>query len=128
LYNGHAAVVNTSSLAILSFTIPSQVPYALAAVYLDASLRPYFIPTPRESDGDASDEDKPMAENDEATFYSGEDTDGNDASSAVSVEDAVVSVQEDVYTYQALTFNLDRKKSIRSFRKRLAKVRKLVAE
>lgn len=131
LYNGHAAVVNTSSLAILSFTIPSQLAYAPVAIHLDASLRPYFIPTSFESpsvDSDDSDEGEPMIEDDDMTFFSGEDTDGDDASSAVSLEDAALPVPEDRYTYQALTFNLDGEDSTRSYRKRLAKVRDLVAK
>lgn len=127
LYNGHAAVVNTSPLALLSFTIPSQLPYAPVAANLDASLRPYFIPTPPSTNDDDSDEGEAMVEDDNMTFYSGVDTDGDDASSAVSLEDQVVSAPEDRYTYQALTFNLDGENRARSYRKHLAKVRNLVA-
>lgn len=68
-----------------------------------------------------------MVEDDDMTFHSGVDTDGDDASSAVSLEDQVVSVPEDRYTYQTLTFNLDGVNRTRSYRKRLAKVRNLVA-
>jgi hypothetical protein len=131
LYNGHAAVVDTSSLAVLSFTISSQIPYAPIAVNLHAGLHPYFIPTLHESpgdDGDDSDNDDPMVEDDNMAFYSGDETDGDDASSADSLEDPVVLAPEERYTYQALTFNLDGERLTRSYWKRLAKVRDLVAK
>jgi hypothetical protein len=130
LYNGQSALVDTSPLAILSFTLPSQVPYSPVASQLNSTLRPYFVPTSKSSapDHDDSDEDMDLGsdEPEEGHLDSGTDTDGDDACSATSIDDEVQEVPESCYTYQSLTFNFASDDSARSYRKRLAGVRNIM--
>jgi hypothetical protein len=133
LYNGQSAAVNTAPLAVLSFCISSQVPYSPAAAQLHHGLFPYFVRSsselvPEDHD-DNSDDDlepsRPKVEPD--CLASGPDSDGEDPSSDCEARE-VITVPDAHYTYQALDFNLGNERLRRSYRKRLAKVRDLMAK
>lgn len=133
LLNSRSAVVDTGSLAVLSFTLPSQVPYSPIGTLLDASFRPYFVRTQKPSpDADKDDDDMDTDEedataDDPGALYSGEDTDGEDVPTiSTSSPPSLVDVPEQDYIYRQMVFDISAPAEYRHFRKQLADVRALL--